>query len=599
MDNKKVPILKEYIDIFLDIKRNLGMIIKFQILEKIIIFIILIPLLKYIPLLLMKSKGYEVLANGLITKFIFSLQGVLSIFWIIAISIIILILEIGGLITLCYLIYTKSKEVAFRSVARFCIRKTKSFMGIGGVIMGLYFIIIAPLLEFGIHTSIFSEIAIPDFIEEYIFSNTLLNITYVLLTLILVVLSVQWIFSLHIVIFEGKSALKALKESTRLVRKNIKAFLRETVGFIFINFIVLFIIVIIAILIMGIIISSVNMDTTTGQVVFSAITLLISIGVFSFGFIVIPIQVYQITRMYFRFKGEIPSINLELKVKESIIDKILMRKRTLWLVGVVAFMFFSFSSRLILLEIENTKYNVMITAHRGSSNEAPENTLASLKAAIDNGADYAEIDVQETKDGKIVVIHDSNLKRTTGVNKNIWEMELSEIRELDNGSWFSEKFKGEKIPTLEEVLMYTNGRLKLNIEIKKNGHEKNLVNEVVRIIKESNRMDSTVITSLDYNVIQDVEKIDSKIKTGYIMYMAIGNLEQLNVDFYSMEVSNVNDSFVSKAHKIGREVHVWTVNDEEDMKEMIELGVDNIITDKDKLVRKVLEENKEVNIFDF
>ncbi len=106
-------------------------------------------------------------------------------------------------------------------------------------------------------------------------------------------------------------------------------------------------------------------------------------------------------------------------------------------------------------------------------------------------------------------------------------------------------------------------------------------------------MQSCVVTSLDYEIIQGIEAIEPSIKTGYIMYVAIGDLKDVNVDFYSVEMSNVNEKFIAKAHLLGREVHVWTVNNEGDMESMLLLGVDNIITDYDALLRDVIKQLKE------
>jgi len=128
-----------------------------------------------------------------------------------------------------------------------------------------------------------------------------------------------------------------------------------------------------------------------------------------------------------------------------------------------------------LLESGDLEDRVTIVAHRGSSKAAPENTLAAIERAIEDGAHYAEIDVQETADGVVVVLHDTDLKRLTGLDKKIWEATYDEIRELDVGSWFSPEFAGERIPTLLETFEFADRRIPLIIELKLNGHEQNLV----------------------------------------------------------------------------------------------------------------------------
>lgn len=129
--------------------------------------------------------------------------------------------------------------------------------------------------------------------------------------------------------------------------------------------------------------------------------------------------------------------------------------------------------------------DTLTMAHRGSSYEAPENTMLAFKNAVKATADYIELDVHETKDGEIVVIHDDNLKRTTGVNKKVYNMTYDEIKDLDAGSYFGdeEEFKKCRIPTLEEVMSYTKGKIKLNIEIKLSAYEPDLVEGVAALIE--------------------------------------------------------------------------------------------------------------------
>ncbi len=172
----------------------------------------------------------------------------------------------------------------------------------------------------------------------------------------------------------------------------------------------------------------------------------------------------------------------------------------------------------------------------------------------------------------------------------IWELTKEYLPRLDAGSWFDESYSHARIPTLENVITQTESKIKLNIELKSHGHERDFLNTVAKLIKEYDYYDQCVVTSLDYDLLNAIEDIDPKIKTGYVMFMAYGNLSELNVDFYSVEETVVNQRFVDKAHAVGREVHVWTINERDDMIKMIEMGVDNIITDYDKDLADLLLE---------
>lgn len=238
---------------------------------------------------------------------------------------------------------------------------------------------------------------------------------------------------------------------------------------------------------------------------------------------------------------------------------------------------------------------VTVTAHRGDSAHAPDNTMSSLLGAIANKADYSELDVQETKDGVVILTHDTNLRRSAGVNKNIWELTYAEVEKLDVGSHFSPKFAEEKIPTLESIMKAANKKIKLNIEIKSNGHDKHLTDSVVKLIDDNHFVNQCVVTSFDYNVLQKVKKLDPKIKTGYIIFRNVEDVNSLNVDFFSVNQSIATPNLIKKIHKNHKAIYVWTVNDTKTMKKFIDLGVDSIITDNSKKLVNILQQRKNSN----
>ncbi len=239
--------------------------------------------------------------------------------------------------------------------------------------------------------------------------------------------------------------------------------------------------------------------------------------------------------------------------------------------------------------VGETESDVAVTAHRGGARMAPENTLSSMKYAIDALADVAEIDVQETKDGKIVLLHDTNLKRTTGFNANIWDVTYDQVSQLDAGVKFNKKYVGEQVPTLDEVIRYCKGKIKLNIEVKYNGHNKGIVKKVIRVIEKNHFEEDCVVTSMNYKFLQQVKQENPDIKTGYTLKMTYGDLSDLSeADFFSVKHTYISERFVSQVHKLGKEVHAWTLNYQGDMQRMLSANVNNIITDEPELVRKVV-----------
>lgn len=218
----------------------------------------------------------------------------------------------------------------------------------------------------------------------------------------------------------------------------------------------------------------------------------------------------------------------------------------------------------------------LICAHRGASGHAPENTLAAVALAADQGAVMTEIDVQLTADGQVVLIHDETLERTAGGHGLVADHTLAELQALDAGSWFGEKWKGETIPTLAEVITAVGGRLKLNIELK-GAAGPELENAVVRVVKEHGFADRCLLTSFDH---ARIDRLDVGWRRGYIIGDEDWRRELLTapVHVLSLAQSLVDADLVLAAHRAGKEVHVWTVNEPEEMERMIGLSVDAIIT---------------------
>lgn len=230
-----------------------------------------------------------------------------------------------------------------------------------------------------------------------------------------------------------------------------------------------------------------------------------------------------------------------------------------------------------------------ITAHRGSSRMAPENTMAAIRTSLEELADYVELDVQMTKDQVVVLGHDATLKRVAGINRTIASMTWEELKELDVGSWFSSEFAGERIPSLEDVLDFCKGKIHLNVEIKNVGPDSLLPEKVVRLIRERGMEEQCVLTSTSLDYLERIKRLAPEVKTGYILSAAYGDFYfEERADFISIRASFVNRQVVELAHEQGMGVHVWTVNAKSEIERMRMIGVDNLITDYPVLAREIL-----------
>lgn len=223
---------------------------------------------------------------------------------------------------------------------------------------------------------------------------------------------------------------------------------------------------------------------------------------------------------------------------------------------------------------------VKITAHRGSSAAAPENTLSALRQAMKDGADFSEIDVQTTKDGEVVLLHDRDLMRMGRDPRALASLTLRDLRKIDVGSPFGEAFRGERVPTLLEALELVRGRMGLNIELKYNLPDPTLAPRVADLLKKTGMLDQCVVTSLNYEALLQVKAIEPRLATGMIVTKALGDPTQLSVNFLSLNVGEVNRRLIRHARKNGLALHAWTVNDATTFERMADLGVNVVITDR-------------------
>jgi glycerophosphoryl diester phosphodiesterase len=230
-------------------------------------------------------------------------------------------------------------------------------------------------------------------------------------------------------------------------------------------------------------------------------------------------------------------------------------------------------------------------AHRGASGRAPENTLAAFRLAMEMGAEMCELDVQQTADDRLVVMHDDTLERTTNGKGNVWEMTLAELQRYDAGSWFAARFAGEKLPALEEVVALVRGKMQLNIEAKMHGHERDIESLIVGAIRREKLENECVVTSFDWKAAERIKTLAPDLKVGYIFGWKQFSEEVFDgpFDLLSAHYSLVDASFLARAHAAGKKVHVWTVNYKWLMRRLRNLGVDGIITNYPERLREVME----------
>ncbi len=243
-----------------------------------------------------------------------------------------------------------------------------------------------------------------------------------------------------------------------------------------------------------------------------------------------------------------------------------------------------------------------VIAHRGISGRYPENTLVAFQHAINAGSDWIELDVQTTLDGVVIVSHDTRADRCTDGQGPFKMMTLDEVKQLDAGSWFGAEFAGHRIPTLEETLNFMgDGRIRVCIEVKgdETGDYLRTAWETVRIVQQHNFLRHAMIASFNHETLRAVKTWEPLIATSLDPEPQDGTCTpwelcqqvlRFNINAMQHKYDTLTPDIIDEAHQHGFSLWTWTVNEPDDMRRMIEMGVDAIMTDHADVLRRLVDE---------
>lgn len=467
----------------------------------------------------------------------------------------------------------------------------------GGPFLVLHLLVLIPLMQFSATSGIFTAMGIPDFLAYYMTKKEFLLPIYVVAIILCCLLSVRWVFSSVLFTQNQCSYRSARATSVQLVRGRFWQTFFSVLVWNCCYFAALLVFLCLITVVVLMVIRATGSDDLIMSQAMRILKLLIQIVLWSFSFFATPICMAHLTALLEKRCVQMPEVVLPEPIPLSRSAKPFRRSTavltaccfTVAALGLnLSYVYSVFTGkanfRLALFQ------NPTVMAHRGLSADAPENTLYAFSDAISVGADFIELDVQQTRDGVLVVMHDSNLKRTTGVNKDIWDVDYADIQNLDAGSWFDPAYANARIPTLEETLQFVDKRAKLNIEIKPTKHGSDtLEQDVAELITQYQYTDACYVTSFSYGSLKKVKEANPEIRTGYLMSVAYGQFYSLKyADAFSLNKVFVTSQVVNAAHQQGKQIFAWTVNSMSEVRSLCNLHVDSIITDDPVMVQNVI-----------
>lgn len=267
-----------------------------------------------------------------------------------------------------------------------------------------------------------------------------------------------------------------------------------------------------------------------------------------------------------------------------------MSKKMLIGTGVALSLLFSPLSQAFAEELTvGERKQVDNVAHRGAAAYAPENTIASFDVAVGMKADYIELDVQRSKDGELVLIHDTTVDRTTDGTGKVRDLTFEQLRNLDAGSWKGEQFKGEPIPTFEEILDRYHGKVGILIELKAPELYPGIEEQVAQALKERNldkpQNEKIILQSFNFESMKKMNELLPQVPIGVLTsnraHTTTEALQEFSTyaDWFNPSYGIVTEELVNQVHSLGMQIGSWTVRSQAAADFLFEMDVDAIITD--------------------
>lgn len=565
-------------------KYNRNKLIKFDIFYKIISVAVSYPILLMIVKLALKFSGVKYLTNEYIYTFFSKPTTMLGVFLIMLLFLLNVSMEQQFIFAGYERLRTERMRIAYVIDNGFWGMKNilKPWNTLSLLLTGIIVITLNLAVAYNI---IINVVNVKTYIAEGLKKSVDIRYIIVGILAVLLFITVMGIFTSCIMYDKKTSFCGAFRESFRISAGNLLKVLFYVTVY---NIAVMAVVIILYAAISAIVIAGVNVLDLNKAGAAIYLTVIRYFSMFmnvALSLVSVPVTFVFISWMYGKFAVNEPGSRIDREKSYHSLAKFMIAA------SCILDIFYVYSS------INDNHFKqidffriVEITSHRGSSLSFPENTMLAFEQALEELADYIELDVRQTADGKFVIMHDENLKRTTGIDARVGELTQEQICSLNAGYDTEGVFSDVTVPSLEEVLEFASGKLiRLNIELKTASTDMNYAKELYQLLEEYDILDSCVITSSDYQILKEMKQLDENVETGYILSMAVGNYYDMEyIDFFSVNYRFVTSTMIYIMHSMGKEIHIWTLNNESDIRKYANMGADNIITDDPIFAREVV-----------
>ena len=572
---------KECRAVFGIISKNWSTLLYFEMIYKSVGYLFVFPGVRYLMSLLPGWAGVSYLSQENIGKLLGRPLAVLLVAVMLAVSALFVILELAAFFVVAEKGW-RNEKITLAGVARQSAVKTAGLLRPRKI--GVFLMLPVLMLSvFSLVSVYLKAFRVPDFILEFIQGNKALSVLYPAVLVCFNILLFLYALGLPSLFLGDRSFAESWRESIGLLRRRKLRFAGKAAVYTGVFLSSLLVLAAGAVLILGILTRILYSETEGRQVMELYLTSWVRIAAVVGGTLAAAF-ICAITVFFYH------------EYREEDRPEAASCGRNFWqsasrMAGIMAL-------AVILMYWADTDVggNIfsgldrppLVIAHRAGAAMAPENTLAALENAVLDGADAAEIDVQQLRDGTLVVMHDSNFKRTTGVDLNAGEADYETVKGLNAAAYLGQGKEQETVATLEEFLQRAGGNIRLMIELKSG--TQGLEEETLRLVQEYGLQKSCIIASMDMDILKRIKDLEPAVETVYITAVLITSQYDLGyVDGYSVETMFLTPEMAAQAGFQGKKIYGWTANSEHSIRKVIRCGADGVITDNPALAAYCVE----------
>lgn len=549
----------------------------FEIGYKLLTWGVFFPLIHILFNKMLDWSGFEAAANHELLRFVFSRYGLFCLVTLAPIAFFLIYLEYAVLFHIAYYGWHR-KRARVRAVILRVLSQLPKLLRIGSFSIAVYLLLLLPLLDTGFGASLLPGLRLPNFVTGELLKTGYGLLSLLIVAVTLIVVNLLAIYALPILILERSNRFwPSFLKSSKMFRRSKWTLLKAFLEWLVISLIIEFSLIL---LLMGLFM--VIQHGVPSNVAFTnTLNLVLSFGVYANTLILTPLFITLLTRIYVKYADpkdihvDISSGQVLTWKPSRIRNTVSNRTRMGAVLGISCMLTIGWFMTSDYTLWGKSDENFLIMAHRGDINTGVENTMEAIQGAVQSGADYVELDILQTKDGHVVVLHDVNLGRLTGKDVYMYDLTLNQLQQLT----LRQNGHSGRIPTLDEVFTRFKGQIKMNLELKTHGREKSLISSLIDVVRRHQMEEEIIIQSLDYSIVNKMKATAPDLTVGFVIYATFTDLNRFAADFYVIEETLVNARRIASARLNNKPLYVWTVNDPETIEHYYILGINGVITD--------------------